>query len=113
MTDVLALELERVHLDERVLLEDIVRAKELEDESRQRGLAAAGVARQDEVPRPVAHPRLEPPESIDLDGATEPSELVLEGVEPDDFGELHLHGIVGGDEGVLDLLHLANGLTQN
>ena len=50
-------------------------------------------------------PRLDPAHSINLDVTSQFPELVLDGIEADDFGELDLYGIVGEDEGIFDLFY--------
>mmetsp|Transcript_14494 Transcript_14494/g.31442 ORF Transcript_14494/g.31442 Transcript_14494/m.31442 type:complete len:241 (-) Transcript_14494:1108-1830(-) len=60
-------------------------------------LAAAWIAREAKVSWPIAFPRLDSAESIDFDGASEAADLVLDGVDADDLGELDFYGIVWWD----------------
>ena len=57
------------------------------------------------MPRSITLPRLDPTQSIDLDGTLQSPELVFDGIEADDFGELDLYVIVGEDEGIFDLFY--------
>ena len=47
-----------------------------------------------------------PPEVFDLEDAAEAAELVLEGDKANKDVKAALNGVVGGEEGVLDLLDL-------
>ena len=54
------------------------------------------------MPRSITLPRLDPAQSIDLDGTLQSPELVLDGIKADDFGELELYEIVGEKKGIFD-----------